>query len=175
MAKAKTSNPLMPVAAGLLAWLVPGAGHLYLRRTLRGIIMCLCINGLFWAGVAVGGVFTVDPIGQRWWFAAQMCAGASCGAAWYRQKRVHRDLLAEAELLAAESNMRMTTHQAYTQLLVDKDYDLNYPSDTVARAYSGVAGMLNLLAIFDAVLLGAIGRLGEPPPEKKQPPKERSK
>ena len=72
-------KPNYPAAllAGILAWVIPGAGHMYLGRALRGIILCICINGLFWAGVAFGGVFTVEPLRERWWFAAQVGAGAS--------------------------------------------------------------------------------------------------
>jgi len=30
--------------------------------------------------------------------------------------------------------------------------------------------MLNIMAVFDAVMLAAMGRLGEPPPKKKKKP-----
>ena len=52
--------------------------------------------------------------------------------------------------------------QTYKQALVDEGLSLSYPSDTVARAYAGVAGMLNLMCIFDAVMLATMGSAGEP-------------
>lgn len=175
MGKSSKANPLMPLVAGLLAWLVPGAGHVYVRRTLRGVILCICINGLFWAGMAVGGVFTVEPVRQRWWFVAQICTGGSAAAAWYRQQQVHKDVVVKADELAAKTPGGLSADEAYTEVLLADELSLNYPSNTVARAYSGVAGMLNVLAIFDAVLLAAMGRLGEPPPEKKKPSQDRQK
>jgi hypothetical protein len=36
------------------------------------------------------------------------------------------------------------------------------PADTVARAYSGTAGLLNLLCMFDALMLALMGKVGEP-------------
>lgn len=41
------------VAACLLAWLVPGAGHFYLGRRGRGAVLFLGIGLLFLAGVAM--------------------------------------------------------------------------------------------------------------------------
>ena len=35
------------------------------------------------------------------------------------------------------------------------------PMDSVARAYSGTAGLLNLMCIFDAAILALMGRTGE--------------
>lgn len=43
------------------------------------------------------------------------------------------------------------------------------PVDNVARAYCGVAGLLNLMCIFDAILLAQIGVRGEPPPAEPKP------
>jgi len=175
MANQREPNLLMPLLAGMLAWAIPGAGHVYLRRTVRGIILCICINGLFWAGMAFGGVFTVEPLEQRWWFVAQMCTGVSGLAGWYRQQHVRREIAARIGLEPTPPRYPAEAagwRETFTRQLVREDLDLNYPTDNVARAYSGVAGMLNVLAIFDAVMLAAMGRLGEPPPRKpaKEPP-----
>ena len=40
------------------------------------------------------------------------------------------------------------------------------PADTVARAYAGVAGLLNLMCIFDALMLSIMGTTGEPAERK---------
>jgi hypothetical protein len=45
--------------------------------------------------------------------------------------------------------------------LTEKGIGLVAPPDTVARAYAGVAGLLNLMCIFDAVLLSIMGLVGE--------------
>ena len=49
MAEAK---PGAVIPACLLAWLLPGAGHLYLRRTAKGLIFLVAIGALFVLGVA---------------------------------------------------------------------------------------------------------------------------
>ncbi|KKM02374.1 hypothetical protein LCGC14_1785050 [marine sediment metagenome] len=173
MAKPHKPNVLMPVLAGLLAWAIPGAGHVYLGRTVRGIVLCVCINGMFWTGVAFGGVFTVEPITKRWWFAAQMCTGASGLAGWYRQELVRGRITAGLDIDPKPPRRHAAQwHQSYSEALIKKEIALSYPTSNVARAYSGVAGMLNLMAIFDAVMLGALGRFGEPPPDKKKRPQQ---
>ncbi|MFH5806729.1 DUF6677 family protein [Alienimonas sp. DA493] len=45
--------------AGLLAAALPGAGHFYQGRTVKGAIYCVCILGLFLCGQALGGWHTV--------------------------------------------------------------------------------------------------------------------
>jgi len=46
------ARPAAAVPACLLAWLVPGAGHLYLRRPAKGLILLGAILTLFVLGVA---------------------------------------------------------------------------------------------------------------------------
>ena len=43
-----------PWIAGLLAYLIPGAGHIYQGRTVKGMIYCLSILGLFFWGQKMG-------------------------------------------------------------------------------------------------------------------------
>jgi len=40
--------------AGVLAWLIPGAGHLYQRRYFKGTVYTVCILGIFIWGSAMG-------------------------------------------------------------------------------------------------------------------------
>ncbi len=44
-----------PVLAGALAWLVPGLGHFYQGRTAKGVLFCVCILSTFIYGVYLGG------------------------------------------------------------------------------------------------------------------------
>jgi hypothetical protein len=46
------ARPAAAVPACLLAWLLPGAGHLYLRRPAKGLILLGAIVTLFVIGVA---------------------------------------------------------------------------------------------------------------------------
>ena len=52
-----------PVLAALLAWLVPGAGHLYQGRTLKAALYAVCVLGLFgWGmGIADGKCVSFRP------------------------------------------------------------------------------------------------------------------
>lgn len=179
MPKRYRQNYFAPFIAGILAWLIPGAGHVYMRRTLRGVIICICINGLFWTGVAFGGIFTVEPLKQRWWFTAQMCTGVSGVAAWYRQEQYRRAITEKFEdpelrtpIPPPPTRQRKALPgewwKTYNEALAGKGLSLSYPADTVARAYAGVAGMLNLMCIFDAVMLAVMGRFGEPARRKRE-------
>ncbi len=180
MAKNQTPHVLTPFVAGILAWVVPGAGHVYLGRTVRGIVLCICINGLFWSGVAFGGVFTVDREQERWWYMAQMMTGISGAASWHLQKNARMQVAKQAETRRADAEAEgrnLKIEEAETDIKVESQLSLTYPAAVVSRAYSGIAGMLNLLCIFDAFMLAAMGSAGEPPPadpkdeQKKQTPR----
>ena len=187
-----TSANVQPAAvlALALAWILPGAGHIYLGRHLRGLIILLTLGATFWAGVAVGGVMTVDPRTERWWFAAQMGAGVHGLVGWQRGNRTYEDVL--TELRRGESDLARRYRQDMKKFRgsgagdaaaqVQRDYidavlaarqyppqaaaehrtALIEPMATVARSYTGIAGLLNLLCMFDALLLGLLGVRGEP-------------
>jgi hypothetical protein len=53
-------RPSDPVAA-FLSYLIPGLGQIYQGRTAKGIVFCLCVYGLFFYGMYVGsGSVTVN-------------------------------------------------------------------------------------------------------------------
>ena len=156
----KTSAPA-PYVALLLAYLIPGAGHAYLGRWKRAVIIFVTISGLFWSGVAVGGVLTVDAVREKWWFVAEMLTGVHGLVSWHRQRRIY-----DRVLLGEQFDLRQTEDQNRLDAkLHEEGVALVAPADTVARAYAGVAGLLNLMCIFDALMLSIMGRTGEPPPE----------
>ena len=43
-----------PLVAGILAWIWPGAGHLYQRRYAKGVLFMVCILGTFFFGLVLG-------------------------------------------------------------------------------------------------------------------------
>lgn len=61
-----------PGLAALLAWLVPGLGHMYQGRWAKGIIFFVCILGTFFYGIALGSshvVYTsMRPYDQRYYY-----------------------------------------------------------------------------------------------------------
>lgn len=119
----------MPVA-GFLSWLVPGLGHIYIGDRGRGIICLVTIVVTFWTGIAIGGVQgTVAPRARRLWFVAQLGTGGNTLAAYALHYHVDPET-------ARSSRLSVISH---------------YASSEVGVHYTGVAGLLNLLVIFDAV------------------------
>jgi hypothetical protein len=111
---------------GLLAWLLPGLGHIYIGDVRRGLIIMVMIAATFWGGVAIGGVVgTVDRKERTAWFMAQICAGSHglIALAWSSASNRNDPGRVPAPWLSVETGV----------------------------IYSGVAGLLNLLAILDAL------------------------
>ena len=120
--------------AGLLSWIVPGLGHLFLGDRGRGIVLLVTITATFWSGVAIGGVTsTVDAKEHTLWFAAQLCTGGNTGAAYLLGQSVRADLL---EVRGKKQ----------------KPLPAHWISAEVGVHYTGVAGLLNLLVILDAMV-----------------------
>lgn len=65
----------------LLAWLLPGAGHLAIGRRAPGAVFALAIIPLFAAGLALAGFENVSWERHPWLFALQVLAGAPAGLA----------------------------------------------------------------------------------------------
>jgi len=119
----------MPIA-GLLSWVVPGLGHLYLGHRTRGLILLVTITATFWTGVAIGSVHgTVDPKERRLWFFAQIGTGGNTVAAYILNRAESAKLTAKKESPVVQS----------------------WVAAEVGVHYTGVAGLLNILVIFDAV------------------------
>lgn len=57
--EAQTKQPAPPVGvwgpAVILGWLVPGAGHFFLKRTGRGVLLLLAITSMFVCGLLMRG------------------------------------------------------------------------------------------------------------------------
>lgn len=71
-------NQMMGIAAAVAGWIVPGLGHLLLRRWSKAAIYFLCVGSLALAGLAMrGGVFgaSADDLFDRLGFFADLGAG----------------------------------------------------------------------------------------------------
>lgn len=135
-------EPSEPIAAlrvplaGLLTWVFPGLGHLFLGQKTRGLICMVTITVTFWTGVAIGSVQgTVAPHSRKLWFVAQLGTGGNALAAY----GLH--LLVDAKS-AASPTPKVAGHWA---------------SAEVGVHYTGVAGLLNLLVILDAMVRAETG------------------
>lgn len=96
-----------PVVAGVLAWLVPGAGHLYQGRIFKGVLYFVCILGLYLGGQRMGEwyvVYHATPKGQRFpisaGFAAQLGVGLPSLPALLQARRATHDNRSTYQLTA---------------------------------------------------------------------------
>jgi TM2 domain-containing membrane protein YozV len=110
------------VAAGLLAWVWPGLGHLYLGRRGKGLILMGCILTLFVLGVAMDSRLAMhlgleDPLALLFSL-AQMGVGAP---------------YVLARLLGYEAGL------------------VTSPSYEYGNTFTAVGGLLNILVILDAL------------------------
>ena len=68
----KDNHALFLIIVGLLAWLVPGAGHIALNERRRAGVICVAILLTFLVGLYVGSIGVIDPVGAKPWYAAQV-------------------------------------------------------------------------------------------------------
>ncbi len=130
--------------AGLLGWLVPGFGHLYLGQRTRGLVCLVTITATFWTGVAIGSVHaTVDPRERTLWFMAQLCTGGNTlvAYAWHEIVTPDRD----------ETNPAVRSGRSQSAETLASAPIPHWLSVDVGVHYTGVAGLLNLLVILDAL------------------------
>jgi hypothetical protein len=57
---------------GLLAWIVPGGGHLVLKEKKHAIIIFVTITLTFCTGLYIGSVGVIDPVRAKPWYIAQI-------------------------------------------------------------------------------------------------------
>lgn len=81
-----------PKVAALLAWLWPGAGHIYQRRYGKGILFMVCILGTYIFGLAMGGGHVVyaswKKNDRRWQYICQLGVGTPAFPAIVQSVRV---------------------------------------------------------------------------------------
>ncbi len=137
MSKTAEDNLLFraPIAI-ILAWLIPGLGHIFLGHKVRGMIFLVLITFTFWTGVAIGGVKCVDPYKP-----VQQAPGG------LQQPRMARSWWFFAQILNGGYAMTSFTVGNWAS---GASY-LSWPSGDVASVYTGIAGLLNLLIIIDAL------------------------
>ena len=82
-----------PYLAAILAFLLPGSGHLYQGRTFKGVLYGICIIGTFTYGMFLSdwtALYAGNPVsssGRRWGFIAQMPLGTPAIFALVQQRR----------------------------------------------------------------------------------------
>lgn len=154
--------------AALLAWLVPGLGHLYQGRRGKAFLYFVCILGLFFTGMVMGEwkiVYWrwVNPLHSsedfRIWYPAQFWVGLVTFPAVIQATLVKYGMNPVLGGYLAEPPMNaINALHSSAGRFVD-----------IGVVYTSIAGLLNVLAIYDAYEGPAI--VDEPAPAiAAQPP-----
>lgn len=183
-----------PKTAALLAWLVPGLGHYYQGRRTKGTIFLVSIGTLLITGMVIGegkvcyaSTLPMQPVRSYlydgWPFICQSGIGAVAVPGWVERSRY---LAGEGPLLsktlypprtgrAALVGPPITSTDSAGNEVVHPDgaakrrYDLGFRYE-VGMVYTVIAGLLNLLAVYDAhsgPLLMETEESPEPSPDEK--------
>ena len=121
--RSKENRVLFLLIVGLLAWLVPGAGHLALKEKKRSIIIFATIVLTFCVGLYVGSIGVIDLVGATPWYV----------------------------VLAQVMNSPMVA--VLGRLTADGSYPVYSQPNEIGQIYTSTAGLLNLLCIVNAVYL----------------------
>lgn len=167
-----------PWLAAVLAWLIPGLGHLYQGRTSKGLLFMVCVLGTFLYGFYLGGykVVYASPPGQqpyRWQYWCQLPAGVVTLPAAVQRRRVaqgKQPIL--GNLMAPPTSSVGTTSTDYSgNEVVHPDELSKWQHDhpfmfDLGTVYTMIAGLLNVLVIYDAAA-GPFVMLPDPKGKKK--------
>lgn len=154
-----------PLVAAILAWAWPGAGHLYQRRYVKGILFMACILGTYFAGLAMAKGHVVyssfTPQDRRWQYVCQFWVGTPSLLALVQRQRViirGEDPLFDG-LMAPPHPVELEYHDQLAEW--HRDFHRYFDLGTL---YTMVAGLLNTLVIFDAFA----GPMGAPADDRKR-------
>lgn len=181
-----------PVVAGILAWAIPGAGHWYQGRRTKAVLFFVCIVGTFFYGLWLGGGRVVyaswgsTPDEKRLPYVCQAGAGLIAMPAIIQSRRYgdetfRREMEAKenggggrsfSEWFMAPPVLRLR-HPSGWEPRKDQPSNeldiLNYKLNRrfeLGTIYTMVAGLLNVLIIFDALGGPAYGlMMARRPPE----------
>ncbi len=165
-----------PWIAALLAWALPGLGHIYQGRTGKGILFFICILGTFFYGLYLGGgkvVYAAVPWEQqyRWQYLCQLGVGLPSTPMLVQRSKALKDPNFTGFMAPPRRNPvqwkddsgNMTTQPNELAMWTLK-YHPNFELGTV---YTVVAGLLNVLVICDAAAGPLV--ISEPTKKKKDP------
>ena len=137
-----------PGLAALWAWLWPGAGHLYQRRYAKGVLYMVCILSTYFFGLAMGGGHVVyvswNSSEWRWQYICQVGVGIPALPAIIEARRAK---MGRPTLFGGIMAPPRITSDGDELAQWHKKYHLYFELGTL---YTMIAGLLNVLAIYDA-------------------------
>jgi len=126
--RSKQTNISLLLIVGLLAWLVPGAGHFVINEKKRSIIIFVTIVLTFCTGLYIGSIGVINP--------------------------------GEARLAYSAQIMNSPIVRVLGQLTQTGAYPVYGRPNEIGQIYTGIAGLLNLLCIVNAVYLAHLKKTG---------------
>ncbi|SRR6056297_197830 len=156
--------------AAFLAWLLPGLGHFYQRRYAKGGLYMVCILTTYFVGFAIGGAHVVYaswiPGDKRWHYACQLGVGVPALPALIQASRLNSATTQNANLQGSENEYRTdpdfepwwgglmspprrpVREQSADE--VSAWYARHGAGYEMGTWYTMIAGLLNILVIYDA-------------------------
>ena len=119
------------ISAAILAWLLPGLGHIVLGHKRRGILVMCGALFLICCGTLVGGIDVVDHQQDWLWFVAQVFCGPLVIAI---------DLLNQSVIAALPISERATC------------VGLSHVNE-IGTLFVAMAGLMNFVVILDTLYL----------------------
>jgi hypothetical protein len=141
-----------PGTAAFLAWLWPGAGHLYQRRYGKGVLCMVCILVLYFFGLKLShghGVYASwTKEDKRWQYICQVGIGLPALPALIQAARVFNGKTPWLDGYMAPPRQPVdpegADELAHWHLVLNSDLELG-------TLYTMIAGLLNVLVIYDAL------------------------
>jgi hypothetical protein len=121
--RSKEKQTLLLLVVGLLAWLVPGAGHFMLKEKERSIIIFVTIVLTFCVGIYIGSIGVIDLVGPTPWY------------------------------VTAAQVMNSPMVAVLGHFTAGEAYPVNGWPNEIGQIYTSTAGLLNLLCIVNAIYL----------------------
>jgi hypothetical protein len=145
-----------PYIAGLLAWLMPGLGHYYQKRYHKALIFFVCIVPTFIAGCALassGEVGTARNVYWSWrqadtryWWLAQAPLGIAAIPSWIQAVNISAppfgSFMAPPRIVPGDKTGVPPLLDVIRQKM---------PHYELGTYLTVIAGLMNLLVIFDAI------------------------
>jgi hypothetical protein len=154
--------------AAFLSWLIPGLGHIYQGRTGKGVLFFVCIVGTFFYGMYIGGgrvvyASTTDVFSRqfldRWQYICQVGVGLPALPAYVQTWRMENGsaplfgdrFMRPPSPMPTESVDRTDSNRVvrHPDELAKWNYELGEYFE-VGTVFTVIAGLLNVLAIYDA-------------------------
>ncbi|MDD3468347.1 MAG: hypothetical protein PHE53_00035 [Thermoguttaceae bacterium] len=153
--------------AAFLAWLVPGLGHFYQGRTMKGLLFSVSILSIFFIGCwissdpqvgAARAVYVPQTLGEsRLMSYCQTLVGLPSFPAWYQSSRVQQGkppilhgFMAPPQADPDQRIAQQTAIALAQQPSLSRCYFVLRSKFEIGLVYTLVAALLNVLAILDA-------------------------